>query len=97
VDAAYNALKHTPDLLPVLKDAGVVDSGGQGWTFIIEGCSSRFAGKVAVVAVGHIRRLIARTAWQEALVPEDEEGDGYDVQFLMRGKSKDVRGRADGD
>ena len=37
VDAAYESLRHTPDLLPILKEAGVVDSGGQGWTFIVEG------------------------------------------------------------
>ncbi|MFB9330552.1 DAK2 domain-containing protein [Paenibacillus aurantiacus] len=34
---AHEALQRTPDLLPVLKQVGVVDSGGQGLVFIYEG------------------------------------------------------------
>lgn len=34
---ANEALQHTPDMLPVLKQVGVVDSGGQGLVFIYEG------------------------------------------------------------
>ncbi len=34
---AYEVLQRTPDLLPVLKQVGVVDSGGQGLVFIYEG------------------------------------------------------------
>ncbi|WEV38110.1 DAK2 domain-containing protein [Lactobacillus sp. ESL0680] len=37
VDGAKKSLKTTPDLLPVLKQVGVVDSGGQGLLFIYEG------------------------------------------------------------
>ncbi len=36
-DAGNKALQSTPDLLPKLKQAGVVDSGGQGLMYIIEG------------------------------------------------------------
>ena len=35
--AAKTALAHTPEQLPVLKEIGVVDSGGQGLTFVYEG------------------------------------------------------------
>ncbi len=31
------ALAHTPELLPTLKKAGVVDAGGQGWIYVLEG------------------------------------------------------------
>jgi len=37
VNAADESVKRTPDLLPVLKEAGVVDSGGKGLFFIYEG------------------------------------------------------------
>lgn len=37
VKAADESVERTPDLLPVLKDAGVVDSGGMGLFFIMEG------------------------------------------------------------
>ena len=35
-DAAQKALNSTPDLLPVLKEVGVVDSGGQGLLFVLQ-------------------------------------------------------------
>lgn len=37
VDSADQSVKRTPDLLPILKTAGVVDSGGKGLFFIFEG------------------------------------------------------------
>jgi DAK2 domain fusion protein YloV len=37
VEAAEESVEHTPELLPVLKEAGVVDSGGKGLFFILEG------------------------------------------------------------
>lgn len=46
VTAAEVALKSTPDLLPVLKQVGVVDSGGQGLTFVLEAFSDSLSGKV---------------------------------------------------
>ncbi|CAJ1227678.1 DAK2 domain-containing protein [Lactiplantibacillus xiangfangensis] len=46
VDAAEAALKSTPDLLPVLKQVGVVDSGGQGLTFVLEAFSDALSGKI---------------------------------------------------
>lgn len=39
-DAAQQALDTTPELLPVLKEAGVVDAGGQGLLYILEGMKS---------------------------------------------------------
>ncbi len=37
VAAADRSVQHTPELLPVLKEAGVVDSGGKGYFIILEG------------------------------------------------------------
>lgn len=39
---AYEALEQTPELLPVLKKAGVVDAGGQGLCYIFDGMMSVF-------------------------------------------------------
>ncbi|MEZ4667369.1 MAG: DAK2 domain-containing protein [Anaerolineae bacterium] len=89
VTAAYESLLHTPDLLPVLKDAGVVDSGGQGWTFIIEGMLKSMRGE-NIATRSPIQVQNELLDWEKALVPEDEEGYGYDVQFLMRGQGMDV-------
>ncbi len=47
LDGAKKALASTPELLPVLKKAGVVDAGGQGFVTVLEGMRSVFAdGKV---------------------------------------------------
>lgn len=44
LDGAKGALAKTPDLLPILKEVGVVDSGGQGLVFIYEGFLSALNG-----------------------------------------------------
>jgi DAK2 domain fusion protein YloV len=36
VDAAHEAVEQTPELLPVLKEAGVVDAGGRGFTLLLD-------------------------------------------------------------
>ena len=89
VRAAYESLRHTPDLLPMLKEAGVVDSGGQGWTFIIEGMLRSLRGEETRMG-GAQAVAVQKSGWQNALVPKDEQGYGYDVQFLMRGEGLDV-------
>ena len=45
VDEAQRVLLTTPDLLPVLKEAGVVDSGGQGLLECLKGAYDAFCGK----------------------------------------------------
>lgn len=44
-DAGQESLKNTPELLPVLKEVGVVDSGGQGLMFIYQGFLSVLKGE----------------------------------------------------
>lgn len=45
LDSAKVALAKTPDMLPVLKEVGVVDSGGQGLVFIYEGFLAALTGE----------------------------------------------------
>lgn len=45
IDEADAVLKKTPDMLPVLKQAGVVDSGGQGLLTVLEGVYDALMGK----------------------------------------------------
>jgi hypothetical protein len=88
VFAGRAALRHTPEQLPVLKKAGVVDSGGAGLVYIFEGMVRSLCGKALVTN----EIIVPETAetWQDALVPEDDLGYGYDVQFLMRGDNLDI-------
>lgn len=94
IDAAREALARTPDLLPDLKAAGVLDSGGQGLLYILEGMSRSVNG----LPVSSSDPAAAVTTDRSRLYgPADEEaGYGYDVQFLMIGRDMDVdRIRAD--
>lgn len=45
IDEAERVLKKTPDMLPVLKQAGVVDSGGQGLVVVLQGAYDALMGK----------------------------------------------------
>lgn len=45
LDSANESLRHTPDILPVLKSAGVVDSGGAGIIYVFDGIKKYLAGE----------------------------------------------------
>jgi len=45
IEAAKEVLERTPEMLPVLKEAGVVDSGGQGLVEVLNGACDAFQGK----------------------------------------------------
>ena len=52
LEGAKKALAETPELLPVLKQAGVVDAGGRGFVVILEGMLSVFRDGVMISASG---------------------------------------------
>ncbi|HIU44811.1 MAG TPA: DAK2 domain-containing protein [Candidatus Enteromonas pullicola] len=85
LEQAKKSLEHTPELLPVLKEVGVVDSGGAGLVRIIEGMAS--------AVHGHIIERNADVATAEPAAPlyagaklseDDEEAYGYCTQFILR-------------
>jgi len=83
VQQAEDALERTPDLLPVLKEAGVVDAGGRGLYAILEGMRRYWRGERVTSAPA--ARLGARLEEVEPVhAPEHEYG--YDVQFLIDGR-----------
>ncbi len=83
LEEAKASLERTPDLLPVLKEVGVVDSGGAGLVTILEGMQSALKGVI-------IEKSVA-TAVEEKSVPTmagakivAEEEYGYCTEFIMR-------------
>ena len=54
IEAAKKALANTVNQNPVLKKAGVVDAGGQGWVFILEAMLSAMQGEDVVVPEGMV-------------------------------------------
>jgi DAK2 domain fusion protein YloV len=57
VQAADESVKRTPDLLPILKQAGVVDSGGKGLFFILEGMLRYLKGQSLETAIAAVQPL----------------------------------------
>ncbi|MBQ8716444.1 MAG: DAK2 domain-containing protein [Clostridia bacterium] len=47
----HNSLQHTPELLPILKESGVIDSGGAGLVYVIEGMNKILNGEKVEVSV----------------------------------------------
>jgi len=83
VEAARASVVRTPMLLPVLKEAGVVDAGGQGLLIILEGALKYLNGEPM--------ELAARGGGAQALEQiAREEGWGFDIQFHIRGMNLDV-------
>lgn len=46
LEQGYRTLAKTPEILPVLKQAGVVDAGGQGYLTVLEGMLAGFQGEI---------------------------------------------------
>jgi DAK2 domain fusion protein YloV len=79
-DAAEKALAKTPSLLPVLRDAGVVDSGGAGLVRLFEGALGFLRGEAPVPAA----RAPAYPSPVPAGVAVGETGHGYETVYLIR-------------
>lgn len=86
VRQGWDAVKRTPQMLAVLREAGVVDSGGSGLVYILEGMQKALNGESLDIEVDSQQM----TQLQSALAPQDELGYGYDVQFLIKGQGLDV-------
>jgi len=80
VFAAKASLERTPDLLPILKEVGVVDSGGQGLVTLFEGMQFALQGVAPEDMKTHEIVL-------KSFDFEDEHGDdefGYCTEFIIR-------------
>ena len=58
VQKAQNSLQNTPNLLPVLKEVGVVDSGGEGLLMILEGMKSAIEGTKVEIDLNSTKPLV---------------------------------------
>jgi hypothetical protein len=77
VPAADASVQRTPDLLPVLKQAGVVDSGGKGLFFILEGMLRYVNGESLETPNAAIQPLAAMNL--ENTMGSIEAGQDYEV------------------
>ncbi len=95
VVAAKEAVANTPNLLPVLKQAGVVDSGGQGLTVIFEGMLRYLYGESLDASRDRVAEAVIDL---KEKVPPDAaidagdvaQGYSYDVQCIITGHGMNV-------
>lgn len=94
VEAAKAAVDRTPSLLAILRDAGVVDSGGQGLYRLLQGAHAYAAGagpeRIGAVVVGADPAVPPSSPGSHGaasvLVAGADEGFGYETMYLVHAR-----------
>lgn len=82
-NASYESVQRTPNLLKILKEAGVIDSGGYGLFIILEGMW-RLVNGLPVEDTSRATRSVRLSSEADL---QHEGGWGYDVQYLIYARS----------
>ncbi len=84
--SAQLAVAETPDLLPVLKQASVVDAGGEGYRVVLEGLLFHLRGEALPEDAGGI------SAWADlsSIHQADDDFYGYCTEVLVQGRGLDA-------
>ena len=81
VDGAEKSVARTPSLLAILREAGVVDAGGQGLYRLFQGALLHVVGQRPATAT---RRRGATGVKPSTLIAHADEGFGYETMFLLQ-------------
>ena len=88
IDEAHASLGRTPSLLPVLQDAGVVDSGGAGLVYILEGMQKALNGEV--IEANSQVALHQPVVNASSFNADSELEYGYCTEFILQLQNKKV-------
>lgn len=84
ISHGFEVLKSTPDMLPILKEAGVVDSGGQGLMEVLKGAADCILGKTSVEASVYTSE---KTDYEASIIPSKKAQEdikfGYCTEFII--------------
>ena len=83
IDYAEEVLSKTPDMLPVLKQAGVVDSGGQGLVQVLKGARDGFLGKEINLSISEDAGTPGAKAVPGAETKQEDIKFGYCTEFIV--------------
>lgn len=83
LDHARQVLEQTPEMLPVLKEAGVVDSGGQGLVTVLEGAYDAFLGKEVSMDFSLSGEKKAEKPAETLQLSEADIKFGYCTEFII--------------
>ena len=87
VNEARESVNRTPSLLPVLRESGVVDAGGQGLCIIFEGLLSYLQGKELIEKEPTVK---AQQRVSLPRIPDEQSDWGYCTEFLIQGNDLDL-------
>jgi DAK2 domain fusion protein YloV len=91
VAEAYASVQRTPDLLPVLKENGVVDAGGFGLAILIDGFTASITGKAASdVDIMAMSRPAPKVAIEQIDDWDPDSAYRYCTEFLVHSDTVDV-------
>ena len=79
IKEAKASLERTPDLLPQLKEAGVIDSGGAGYLYVIEGMAMALRGEIVTS-----EEEISKTVVHKNFNAHSELTYGYCTEFILQ-------------
>ena len=82
LDAAEKSVARTPSLLPILREAGVVDAGGQGLYRLFQGALLYMIGRSPESA----RPTVGAAVKPSVLVAHADEGFGYETMYLLQAR-----------
>lgn len=83
IKGAEETLAKTPDMLPVLKEAGVVDSGGQGLVEVLKGAFDAFLGKEIDFDINISSASAKSTQVNREAISTDDIKFGYCTEFIV--------------
>jgi len=92
LSAARESVANTPNLLSVLREAGVVDAGGQGLYTILEGALRYLKGEAEELKTtkpGIIISSVPQAARTSQMIAADEVPYGYCTEFIIKGQELD--------
>ena len=92
VNAANESVANTPNLLSVLREAGVVDAGGQGLYTLLEGALHYLKGEVEQIQLRKPQIIVSdiHAAKLPEMIVADEVPYGYCTEFLIKGQKLDT-------
>lgn len=92
---ACKVLAKTPEMLPVLKQAGVVDAGGQGLVFFFEGMNRRLKGEnvdetISDNLLNESQKISVTSYTDGELLADGVINFQYCTEFILKGKQLDL-------
>ncbi len=90
IDKGNIVLDKTPDMLPVLKQAGVVDAGGKGLIYVLTGAYNALAGIVEVEVKPQDNNIVPKENLHREHIDTDDIKFAYCTEFIINTAFSDI-------